>query len=54
MTELGEFIEKKDAAVTQTYLAGSGHAPSTHQPGMGDGVVRRAKGTLGYKGGIRR
>src|SRR5687767_11544624 len=41
--EFEQFVEKQDAVVRQTDLAGSWRAAATDQPGRGHGMMRRAK-----------
>ncbi len=49
LVELGQLIEEEDAAVRQADLAGARPAPAADQPGVADGVVRRAEGAAAHQ-----
>jgi hypothetical protein len=54
LVKLGHLIEEQHAAVGQRDLAGLRIAPAADQPGVGDGVVGRAKGPVADQWHIRR
>ena len=43
LAELGQLVQKEDAAVRQRDFARVGHVAAADQPGMADGVVRGAE-----------
>jgi hypothetical protein len=44
--KLGQLIKKEEAVVRERDFAGAGHHAAIDEAGVGDGVVRRAKGPL--------
>ena len=54
LAELGQLVQEEHAAVRQADLARPRPVPAAHQPGVGDGVVRRAEGPLADQRRARR
>ena len=49
--KLGQLIEEEQAIVSEGNFAGTGNDAAADESGVGDGVVRRAEGTLGNEAG---
>jgi hypothetical protein len=50
--ELGPLVEAQEAVVRQRHLTGHGHLTTADHADVGNGMVRRAKGTRGDDGGV--
>jgi hypothetical protein len=50
--ELGQLIQEQDAVVRQRHLTGHGQLTTADHADIGNGMVRRAKGTRGDDGGV--
>ena len=54
VAELRQLVQKQHAAVAQSDFARAQHPPAADHPGVGYGVMRRAKGALGNQRAVRR